>query len=77
MLSGDTESDMAKDFYKVYGKFMDSTIKPAYGVDSQWNAAAQTIISQATGELRGVLEAQGISQDMQASDIPVNMLGFF
>ena len=76
IMSGDTESDIAKLFYKQYGGYMDTVIKPAYGVDTEWLGAVSAILDSGNQEVKDFIVRNNLT-GMTADQIPLSMKSTF
>ena len=76
VMSGDTESDVAKAFYKKYGSYVDTIVKPAYGVNQDWLGAVSAILNSGNQEVKDFIIRNNLS-GLTADQVPLNMKGTF
>ena len=75
--SGDTTSETAKTFYKTYGQYMDTIVKPKYGMDIEWNEAVDLLLKNVGTELNKQLQEAGYGEVKDSGDVSIQMKPFF
>lgn len=76
MISGDTTSKLATQFYDKYGAYVDDVVKPSYGMDAGWTAAINELLSSSNEQVQALIGEAGVAIK-NAADIPVNMKPIF
>lgn len=74
--SGDKTSDIAKDFYKRFGRYIDTVVKPSYGVNKDWLEAVNVILNTNNKDVQKLLSNAAITTK-NASDVPLSMKPLF
>ena len=73
MRSGDTTSEIAKDFYKDFGDYIDE-IKPYFGMTGAWDSDVNKLLEVFGEDINKAIGAD--SSIKTASDVPISMKPF-
>ena len=75
--SGDTTSATAELFYDKYGMYLDDVVKPAYGMDVEWNKAVELLMAGAGDEINSLLEDAGMGRLEKGVPVDIAMKPIF
>ena len=73
--SGDTDSKIAREWYKKFGDYMDTVVKPAYGVDNSWMGAVEELLQNKN--VTDQLSANGYDVPESAAAMSTNFIPIF